>query len=66
MLNGVDIEDLLDSANEIINSESIKKTSINQWKGDAKYIIFFVSNWLRGFNPRICPVFIRDIKSNPI
>lgn len=35
-------------------------------KGDAMCIIFFVSNWLRGFNPRVCPVFIRGLKSNPI
>jgi len=35
-------------------------------KGDAKCIIFFVSNWLRGFNPRVCPFFIRGLKSNPI
>ena len=35
-------------------------------KGDAKCVIFFASNWLSGFNRRVCPVFIRGLKSNPI
>ena len=30
--------------------------------GDTRLIIFSFSNWLKGFNPRVFPVFIRGLR----
>lgn len=35
-------------------------------KAIVRDIIIFVTNWLRGLNPRVCPLFIRGLKGTPI
>lgn len=55
------IDDPYIGFNEFDLIQSIKTKMTCHDKKVASFL-----NWLREFNPRVCPVFIRGLKSNPI